>query len=78
MLEKEFKYYLEHQAELVEKYKGKFVVIKGEEVIGVFDTEDVAYFETEKQHEPGTFLIQLCEPGDSAYTQIFHSGVVFV
>ena len=27
-LEKEFKYYLEHQDELVKQYDGKFIVIK--------------------------------------------------
>lgn len=77
MLEKEFKYYLDHQAELIEKYNGKFLVIKGEEVIGVYDAEDAAYFETGKTHEVGTFLIQYCEPGDSSYTQTYQSRVSF-
>lgn len=77
MLEKEFRYYLEHQAELVGKHNGKTLVIKGEEVIGVHDTEMAAYFETIKKHELGTFLIQFCEAGDNAYTQIFHSRVSF-
>jgi hypothetical protein len=77
MLDKEFKYYLDHQNELVEKYNQKFIVIKGEKVIGVYDAEDVAYFETEKSHETGTFLIQFCEPGEDSYTQVFHSRVSF-
>jgi hypothetical protein len=77
MLEKEFAYYLDHQTQLVEKYNGKFLVIKGEEVIGVYDAEDTAFFESEKIHEAGSFLIQLCEPGDSAYTQVYHSRVFF-
>jgi hypothetical protein len=77
MLDKEFKFYLDHQEDLVKNYNGKYLVIKGEEVIGVFDTEDQAYFETEKTIEPGTFLIQLCEPGDTSYTQIYHSRVSF-
>jgi hypothetical protein len=77
MLEKEFKYYLDNQIELVKEYNGKFLVIKEEKVIGVYDTEDTAYFETEKSHEAGTFLIQFCEMGDSAYTQIYHSRVSF-
>lgn len=77
MLEKEFKFYLDHQDELVEKYEGKFLVIIGKEVIGAFDSEDEAYFTTEKDHEPGTFLIQFCEKGDSSYTQVFHSRVSF-
>ena len=77
MLDKEFKYYLDHQDELVEKYNGKFIVIKGDEVIGEYDSEMDAYFETKKKHEVGTFLIQLCEEGDESYTEIFHSRVVF-
>ena len=77
MLEKEFKYYLDHQIELVEKFNGKFLVIKGEEVIGVYDAEDTAYFETLKIHAAGTFLIQFCELGDNSYTQVYHSRVSF-
>ena len=77
MLEKEFKYYLDNQSKLVKDYNGKFIVIKGQDVIGVYDTEDQAYFETLKEHEEGTFLIQFCEPGDSSYTQSFHSRVQF-
>lgn len=77
MLDKEFKYYLDHQSELVEKYNGKFLVIKGEEVIGVYDNEATAFFETEKLYKAGTFLIQLCEAGNSSYTQTYHSRVTF-
>lgn len=78
MLDKEFKYYIDNQQTLVEEYNGKFLVIKDEKVIGTYDSEDTAYFETEKNHEPGTFLIQFCEPGDSSYTQVYHSRVSFV
>ena len=78
MLDKEFNYFIDHQVELVEKYLGKYLVIKGEDIIGVFDNEPEAYFETSKTQELGTFLIQFCEPGDSSYTQTFHSRVVFV
>ncbi len=34
MLDTEFKYYLENQAELVKKYNDRFIVIIGNEVIG--------------------------------------------
>ena len=37
-LEKEFKYYLEKQEELVKKYNGKVLVIKDCEVIGVYNS----------------------------------------
>ena len=76
-LEKEFEYYLEHQDELVEKYNGKFIVIKDCNVIGVFESELEAIEHTAKQYELGTFLVQKCEPGSEAYTQTYHSRVVF-
>ena len=77
MLEKEFDYYLSHQDELVKKYRGKHVVIVGEEVIGAFEDEMEAIRETSKTHEMGTFFVQQCEPGDENYTQRFYSRVVF-
>lgn len=77
MLEKEFSYYLKNQAELVEKYNKKYLVIKGETVIGVYDSDEEAYFETIKLHPEGTFLVQFCEAGEGAYTQTFHSRVTF-
>ena len=77
MLEKEFKYYLDNQTELVAKYDGKFIVIKDENVIGVYATEIEAYTESKKTHEVGTFLIQRCSPGVNDYTETFHSRVVF-
>ena len=77
MLEKEFNYYIEHQAELVQKYNGKYIVIIGEEVIGVYDTLPTAYHETAKSHLVGTFFIHLVGPGEENYTQTFHSRVAF-
>lgn len=77
-LEIEFKYYLQNQDELVNKYNGKYIVIKGNDVIGVFDSELQAFTETSKKHELGTFLIQKCGPGDNNYTHTYHSRVAFV
>lgn len=77
MLEKEFEFYIKNQDSLVKKYNGKFIVIKDENVIGAYNNEPEAFFETEKTHKLGTFLIQLCIPGEDAYTQIFHSRVQF-
>jgi hypothetical protein len=78
MLEKEFEYYLDHQDDLVKKYNGKFIVIVGELVVGSYDMEDEALYESEKKYELGSFLIQKCTPGKGEYTQTFHSRVVFV
>lgn len=76
-LKNEFQYYLDNQKELVKKYAGKVLVIKGQKVIGAFDSEVEAIKETAKTHSLGTFLVQKCEPGKAAYTQTFHSRVAF-
>ena len=77
-LEIEFKYYLEHQDELVKLYNGKYIVLKNKEVIGVYDSDLEALQITTKNHKFGTFLVQKCEPGDSSYSQTYHSRVAFV
>jgi hypothetical protein len=76
-LQKEFDYYVAHQQELVEKYNGKFVVIKDGEVVGSYDSQTLAISETKKKFAMGTFLVQKVEPGTAAYTQTFHSRVAF-
>ena len=74
-LQKQLEYFKSHQDELVKKYKGKFLVIKDQEVKGVYDTEMEAYTDAKKKFELGTFLIQQCLPGQESYTQTFHSRV---
>lgn len=77
MLEQEFQYYKDHQTELVEKYNGKTLVIKDSKIIGVYNSRTEALTESTKNLELGTFLVQLCSPGDSAYSQTFHSRVLY-
>lgn len=77
-LEKEFNYYLEHQNELVKEYDGKFIVIKGNKVLGAFSSEIEAINKTVEKHELGTFLVQKCEPGRASYTQTYHSRVALI
>ena len=76
-LQKQLEYFKTHQDELVKQYKGKFLVIKDQEVQGVYDTEMEAYKDAKKKFELGTFLIQQCLPGEESYTQTFHSRVAF-
>ena len=77
MLEQEFKYYLDHQAELVKKYDGKVLVIVGDQIIGAFESNKEAYDAAKINHEPGTFLIQRCSEGTADYTKTFFSRVSF-
>lgn len=76
MLEKEYKYFERLVPELAKKYPHKFAVIKGESIIGVYDTLQDALTETAKDNELGTFIIQQCEE-TSASIQRFHSRVSF-
>ena len=78
MLEKEFNYFIDNQDKLVNLYNGKYLVIKGETVVGVFNTEIEAYLDAVNKFGLGNFLIQKCAPGKEAYTQTFHSRVAFV
>ena len=77
MLEKEFNFFKEHKVELQKKYLGKTIVIKNEEVVGVYATEAEALQEASKKFELGTFLIQQISAKEKDYIQRFHSRVSF-
>lgn len=68
MFENELNFFIANQNELVSKYRGKVLVIKGPAVVGVYSTALDAYLLAQKEHKVGTFMIQPCEPGPSAYT----------
>lgn len=76
-LEKEFRFYKEHQDDLVKQYRGKFLAIMGDEIVGVFGSELEAYTNMKKKHSAGTFLIQHCLPGKESYTETYHSRFAF-
>ena len=78
MLEKEFNFFKKNHDALFARYPDKYLVIKGEEVLFYEDTFDEALQKALQQKlEIGTFLIQLCSEGNSAYTQTFHSRAIF-
>ena len=56
---------------------GKFIVIIGQEVVGVHDSFIEAIEASRQKYEAGTFLVQECMPGEENYTQTFHSRVIF-
>lgn len=76
MLEKEYRYFESVASELAKTHLHKFAVIKGEKVIGIYDTMQEALKKTAKDHKLGTFIIQQCEEIDSS-VQRFHSRVSF-
>jgi len=75
-LKNEFKYYKANQHELVKQYRGKFIVIVDDSVIGSYDGRDEAIEESLKSHELGSFLVQYVDDGKDNITQTFHSRVI--
>lgn len=75
MLDTEFAYYKTHQEELANAHHGKFLLIHGEALVGVFDSEFAAYTEGKKQFQPGSFLIQQALRANEEKPQVFHSRV---
>lgn len=68
MFKEEFDYFIANQSDLVSKYRGKFLVIKGQNVVGNYSTALEAYTAIQERQEVGLCMIQSCEPGADAYT----------
>lgn len=78
MCDLNYNYFLSHLDELCKKYDGKFLAIKDETVIGIYNSFDEAFCETEKNEKLGTFLIQYCSKDQDALANNFYSNnVVF-
>jgi hypothetical protein len=77
MLEKELQFFIDNQERLVKEHRGKTLVIRGEEVVGVYDSPLEAYLDSMKKYEPGTFMIQPCAEGTDAYTVTITSHELF-
>jgi hypothetical protein len=57
MLEREQKFYADHRDELRKKYLGKRVVIKGEQILGVYEDDmEAINAMAAAGHELGTFM----------------------
>lgn len=57
-LRRERAYYLAHQDTLAQLYGGKFVVIKGDVVLGTYDEVAWAAPQTRRRYAGGAFLVQ--------------------
>lgn len=78
MLENEFKFFKDNHDALYRDYPDKYLVIQGNKVLFAEDSMEQAVTKAvENGLKVGTFLVQLCSEGEEAYTQTFHSRVVF-
>ena len=76
MIQTLFKYYLEHQDELVKQYNGKYLIITADGVMGAFDSMREGYDTALDTYGKGNFMLQLCTEGDGAYSQQFFTSRV--
>lgn len=76
--DKNFQYFVKNHDKIYDKYPDSFVVIEDEKVILSAPTfEDALNEALRRGLQPGRFLVQECTNGKDAYTQEFHSRVVF-
>ena len=75
MVRKLFQYYLDNQDTLVTQYNGKYLVITENGISGSYDREDTAYYAGKSEFGLGNFIVQLCSPGEEAYSQHFFSPI---
>ena len=77
-MDEDFKYFEKNMESLYEKYGHKFLTIKNQTVIGVYDTFEEALDITLKTEKLGTFLIQECFKSKEESMQYFQGNVLFV
>lgn len=75
MFEKETEFFNKNKAKFRKEFLGKHVVISGNELLGVYNSDEEAYFEALKTKEPGEFMIKLITPTDEETIQRFTSLV---
>jgi hypothetical protein len=74
-LDRELEFFKQNQESLVEEHHDQVLVIKDQELVGVYDNKLEAYQSASENFEPGSFLIQEAVSGEEAYTQTFHSRI---
>jgi len=61
-LEQELKFFAENKTKLTKAHFGKFVLVKGSELIGVFDNAETALTEGAKRFGTESFLVRQLNP----------------
>ena len=64
MLDKERKYFETQRADWLKKHPGKFVLVKDEELIGVFNTQQEALIEGARRFGTDSFLVRQVEESE--------------
>ena len=76
-LAEELKTFSVHKAELLETAKGKYALIKGHEIAGLYDQQDEAFAEAYRRFRLSGFMIKQVQEHDEVVT-IGGSSFVFL
>ncbi len=58
LLDKQHRFYVQNEEQLIEDYEGQYIVIHDEKVVDSFGSERDAYIFSVKNFQIGTFLIR--------------------
>jgi hypothetical protein len=67
MLEDELRFYEQHQSEWADKYPGKFVLVRRDDLVGVYDSLEDALAEGARRFGLTPFLVR---PADGPPTEV--------
>ena len=73
MQEKDYKWFLDNYDNLFEEYGHKYLAIKNQTVLGAYSSYADAVRTTARTEELGTFIVQLCNGNETAYTNYISS-----
>jgi hypothetical protein len=78
VLDTELNFFDENKAEWVKVYPGKFVLIKGRELIGNFDTAEAAIREGARLYGSTSFLVkQLSQTEENVFIPSLSLGLLY-
>lgn len=69
----DFEFFIAHYDELYRKYGHKFIVIRNQEILGVYEDVVTAVRITSETYPVGTFIVQECTGDESGYTNYISS-----
>lgn len=69
----DFQWFLSNYDKLYREYGDKYLAIKNQEVIGVYNSYIDGVNETKKTEELGSFIIQHCNGDESGYSNFISS-----
>lgn len=61
-IEIEHEYFLAHKSEFVDKYKDRYIVINGRQVVADYANENEAYKWGEMEYGSGKYIVKFCSP----------------